>query len=400
MNWFRNLFKVWRREFKLVTADAGVLIFFLGLPTLYPIVYTLIYNPEIVTEIPVAIVDNCRSAGSRELVRMIDATQAAKVCGYAASKSEARQWHAEKRCYGVIEIPEDYSDKIARGEQASITFYCDLSLLLRYRAMLLAFTQVQMAVDGDVRQQTIDALGSAAQSVMGATRQVQSNPVFIGDTSQGFASFVIPGIMVLILQQSLILGVTMLAGGRAERRRRNAGIDPEDVIGAPASATVLGRMLCYMAIYIPMVLYMFIWIPGMFNLPHAGHLGEYLLFITPMMIAASFLGITLGVFVTERESSMLVIVFTSVVFLFLSGLTWPLYAFSPFWRIVAGFIPATWGVQGFVRMLSDGAAMYQQSHCYLMLWALAALYFVTAWLIVRVRIKASKPLKPLGGATT
>lgn len=385
MNWLRNLCKVWRREFRLVVSDAGVLIFFLGLPTLYPIVYTLIYNPEIVTDMPVAVVDDCRSPQSRELVRMIDATQAAKVIGYASSKSEARQWHADKRCYAVIEISEDYSRKIARGEQAPVMFYCDMSLLLRYRAMLMAFTQVQMAVDGDLRQQSIDALGSVGQVAMGSAGQVESNPLFIGDTSQGFASFVIPGIMVLILQQSLILGITMLAGGRAERRRRNGGVDPEDIPEASATATALGRMLCYLVIYIPLTLYMFMWIPAMFDLPQSGSLGEYLLFIMPMMIASSFLGISLGVFVTERESSMLVIVFTSVVFLFLSGLTWPLYAFSPFWKIVAGFVPATWGIQGFIRMISDGAAMHQQTPCYLMLWGLAALYFITSLLILRYR---------------
>lgn len=74
--WFTAMYKVWRREFRLVFGDAGVLLFFFGLPLLYPIVYTLIYNPEIASDIPVAVVDECRTAQSRELTRAADATQA------------------------------------------------------------------------------------------------------------------------------------------------------------------------------------------------------------------------------------------------------------------------------------------------------------------------------------
>ena len=36
--WFTGLFEVWRREFRLVFTDAGVLLFFFALPTLYPVV--------------------------------------------------------------------------------------------------------------------------------------------------------------------------------------------------------------------------------------------------------------------------------------------------------------------------------------------------------------------------
>ena len=97
-----------------------------------------------------------------------------------------------------------------------------------------------------------------------------------------------------------------------------------------------------------------------------------------MLIASSFMGMSIGAFVSDRESSMLVVVFTSVVFLFLSGLTWPRYAMNGFWTLVGDMIPATWGVEGFIRMNSNHATLFQSSTPYLALWALAALYFVVA----------------------
>ena len=58
-----------RREFRMVIRDVGVMLFFFVLPLGYPLVYSLIYNPEVTEDLPVAVVDECRSAHSREFVR-------------------------------------------------------------------------------------------------------------------------------------------------------------------------------------------------------------------------------------------------------------------------------------------------------------------------------------------
>ena len=151
--WILCLFRVWCREFRIVFTDIGVLIFFFLLPTIYPLVYTLIYNPEIVTDIPIAVVDNCRTSESRKFTRMVDATEAIKIIGYASSLNEARQWHAQKACYGILVIPDDYDNTIGRGEQASVIFYSDMSLLIRYREFLSTFTDLALTCGTEIRQE-------------------------------------------------------------------------------------------------------------------------------------------------------------------------------------------------------------------------------------------------------
>lgn len=379
-NWLTSLFKVWRREFYLVFHDAGVLLFFFALPLMYPVVYTIIYNPEVIRDMPVAVVDHSRTAQSRELARMVDATDGLEVYQYAPDMGAARRMMNEKEVFGILEIPADYARCIGRGEQANVTYYADVSLLLRYRQALLNLTDVQLALATRYQQEKIASGGLLLQDIGGSPVDVQS--VIMGDPTQGFASFIMPGVLVLILHQSLILGVTMLAGGAAERRRRNGGFDPM-AVDAPPTATILGKVLCYAAIYIPMSLYALHFVPWMFTLPHLESMLDCLIFIFPMLIAASMLGLCVASFVTEREASLMVVVFTSVVFLFLSGLTWPRYAMSPFWQLIGDCIPATWGVEGFIRLNSNGASFAQESHPTLMLWTLAAVYFSVAWLLVR-----------------
>lgn len=378
-DWFSGVSRTFAREMSLVLKDIGVIIFFFGLPLLYPIVYTLIYNPELVRDIPVAVVDDCRTAQSRELARMADATEAMNIMGYPANMGEARRLMNEKECYGILYIPEDYSRRIGRGEQGVVAFYSEMSLLLRYRAFVSALTDLQLQTGAQIRRELLDALG--ASSVGQSSSPVSNEAYFIGDPTQGFASFIIPGIIILILQQSMLLGVTMLAGNSAERRRRNGGIDPL-AVQCPQSAGMIGRMLCYIVVYIPMTIYVLHFIPMMFDFPHIGDAADYLLFIVPLLVASAFLGMTLQIFVKERESSMLVVVFTSLVFLFLSGLTWPRYAMSPLWKMAGDCVPATWGVEGFIQINCNGGTLSEAAHPYMMLWVLAAVYFLTAYAVI------------------
>lgn len=382
--WFSGLFRVWKREVYLVFTDPGVMLFFFALPLAYPIVYTLIYNPELVNDISIAVVDRCGTARSREFVRMVDATPAMNVTARASNLDEARRMMNDHDVFAILEIPADFDRRIGRGEQAVVSFYADMSLLLRYRSELSALTDLQMAYGAKVQAQTINGIGLPAQPLGDDASPVKNESVFLGDVSQGFASFVIPGIIILILHQSLILGVTMLAGGSAERRRRNNGFDPM-MVDAPVGATIAGKLCCYLMCYIPMMFYIMAFVPEMFSLPHVGDIFTYMIYITPMLIGAALLGICLSTLVSERETSLLVIVFTSVVFLFLSGLTWPRYAFSPFWKVISDLVPATWGVEGFIRLNANHATIAQQSTPYLAMWALAAGYFVIAYMILRYR---------------
>ena len=179
----------------------------------------------------------------------------------------------------------------------------------------------------------------------------------------------------------------MLAGGRAERRRANGGIDPLGVAASPL-ATIMGRLVCYLLIYLPMTVYVVVWIPSMFALPDSGSFVDYMLFVFPLLVSSCFLGMTLEVFVTERETSLLVVVFSSVVFLFLSGLSCPCMPLRAS-GAPRSIVPATWGVQGFVRLLSHGSSLHAVASPYLHLWLLAALYALTAWLLVRFRRQPS-----------
>lgn len=363
-------------QYRLIFHDAGAMLFFFALPILYPIAYTAIYNPEVVRRIPVAVVDNSRSEESRELIRAASACPSIDIYAYCNDMPQAKDLMYRHKVFGIFDIPSDYSQKINRMEQANVSFYCNMELLLRYRALAGALTDLQMAVTGDITQTRVNAAGVES---LGISMPIENEARFLGDTQQGFASFVIPGIIILILQQSMLMGIAIIEGSSNERRRRNRlGLDPQMIETASPWQNVLGKAASYVLLYIPLTIFAVRFIPWMFQLPQIGNAVQYLTFLLPMLIATAMLGLAIGPLMKERENSLMIIVFSSVVVLFLSGLTWPRYGMSDFWLFIGDLIPAVWGVEGFIRINSTAGTLAQNSHPYYMMWLLAIAYFFAA----------------------
>ena len=381
-DWFIDIYRVWRHEFHNVFRDPGVMIFFLLLPVMYPIIYTLIYNPELVREVPVVVVDFDRSPESREYVRSLDASEYVKIIGYASDKIEARRALWEKECYGVLEIPSDFAKDLNRGESAQVDMYADMSLLVQYKGLLTAISDVTAAVGGHLKT-------SNAPDIMGAMMPDKGSPlpnkgVAIGNPTAGFASFIIPGILILVLQQSLSLGIVMLGAGKRERLRAT-GLREPTAIHTGTARTMIGQALCYFTIYSIMSVFDLYFIPHFFNLPQAGNYVEVNIFVIPFLLSTIFFGMIVQHLAREREDAFLLVVFFSVIFLLFAGFTWPLYAVPVFWRVMGWLVPYNWAVVGFIHISSNGASLAEVSGCYHALWILTIAYFLIAYTIPRLK---------------
>lgn len=374
---FKQYYSDFISEFKLVKGDMGAMIFLWLLPIAYPIVYSLIYNPELVRDVPIVIVDNDRTSKSRELVRRLDATQGITTIGYALDLPEARRAMNEHKVYGILEIPEGFERKIGRQESANTVMYCEMSLLLRYKSILISCTDVMLDMGADITTQRIDGIAPLAETIMTGDLLPISN-ITMGNLESGFDSFIMPGILILILQQALMLAIGLVGGAIREHPLKGTSILNGSII-----TSMLARMLVFIIFIIVPALYIVHYVPLMFRFPMAGNIWEELLFITPMILSTIFLGFILQGVVRERESIFVIWVVTSVIFLFLSGLTWPRYAMSGIWRFLSDCVPATWGVEGFIRMNTNGASLAQAGECYRNLWILTGVYAVIAYIVQR-----------------
>lgn len=379
-SYFRQMLRVYIREFRVIFSDEGLVLFFLFLPLAYPVIYSLIYNPEVVRDVPMVVVDHDRTRASRELTRRMDATQEAWVIGYAPDLDDAKRALHEREAFAILEIPEGFGKAIGREEQANAVMFCDMSLLLRYRGFLVAATNVSQALGSEITTQRID-LEAPLAGTIAVGDPLGVNNISMGNIKNGFDSFIMPGVVVLILHQCLILAIGMAGGAKREDPKliRYDSFNEEPSI----LATMLGQMLCYLTIIALPMLFLVHYVPLIFSFPMAGNTLQIIAFLLPMVIACICLGYMLQAIVLERESIFVLWVVTSVMFLFLSGLTWPRYAMPPFWKFLSDCLPATWGVEGFIKMNANGSTLAQVATDYWHLWLLAGINFIGAYAVQR-----------------
>ena len=379
---WKDIFIVWRNELIVIKQDLGVLIFLFLLPFAYPLVYSAIYNPEIARDVPVVVVDDSRTDLTRRYVRHLDASQDVRVVGYAANMQEARRAMAEKVCYGVIHLPKDFSGRVGRGESATVELYCDMSLLLRYKSMLMAVTEVANEMGASIQAKRVAELMN--EEYIGASgKPIPFKLVPIGNVSQGLASAIMPGVLMLILQQCIILAICFLGVTSRERAKRVGGKDTLEIEGVGALSMILGKSLCYFMLMIVPTIFVVHFVPLIFDFPMNGDVVDIAIFMLPYLLAVIFFGMLIQRFIPDRESTFLVFVFTSIVFIFLSGISWPRYAMSEFWQLVGSCIPSTWGVTGFVGINTVGATLEQQSTPYIMLWILSGVYLMISYILFK-----------------
>lgn len=372
---------IWREEMRQIIRDEGMLIFLVIVPLGYPLLYSWIYNNETVHEVPVVVVDQSHSALSRQFIHDCDASADVHVKYYAEDLDEARSLISRQLVRGIYLIPSDFATRVLRGEQGTVSVYCDMSLMLTYKAIyqtavveasrLGAGLNIKKAGNFTKREDAITAQPLAVADV------ALFNP------SGGYGSCVLPAVLILILQQTLALGIGMAAGTTRERNRNSQLIPDDNPHYRGAYRIVSGKALCYGMVAAVTGAYLTMAVPHMFSFPQLANAWDLLLMMIPYILACVFFGMTVSCLVRYRENVMLLMVFISVPLLFLTGVSWPESNIPGAWQGVSWLFPSTFGVRAFIRVNSMGATFDQILPEIRILWIQAAAYLAMACLVYR-----------------
>ena len=384
--WLKDLADVSGNELRKIFSDVGVLVFFIIVPLLYPLLYAYLYGREVVREVPVVVVDECRSTTSREFLRKSDATPDLKIISYCSDMEEARNLMHRHKAYGIIHIPSEFERTLAEGRQATVNLYCDMSGLLYYKAMLSGCTIVSLDMNRDIQMQRLSGLSDWEKEVQ--TMPIENEYVTMFNPANGFQAFLIPAVLILVLQQTLVLGICMLAGTERERRHKGELVLGESY-GNPI--TVLGgKGLAYLLVYGFTATYVLCFVPWLFKMPQLWQLPTLVAFVLPFLLASIFFGITLSFFVKDRESCFLLFVFVSVPLIFMSGISWPTSNMPDFWRHLAMLFPSTPAVNGFARINTAGALLQDVRREMLVLIIQSGVYFMLSLFIYERLYRSDK----------
>lgn len=375
MKYLNNILHIWYAELHHVLHSQGLIIFCLLVPLAYPLLYAFVYTNETVREVPIAIVDECHSALSREFGRKVDASTEVQAL-YHTDLVQAQELIRREEVYAILRIPSSFDRDLSQGRQTYIALYSDMRCMLYYKAALLAASNVSLDMNADIKVSRY-LKGTTTQQEEVLKNPVTNSYVALYNPQSGVASFLIPAVMILMIQQLLFLTIGT-AMGRIRERNQGIGIPSGDPNFRNPFCIVIGKTLFYLPVFLLIAVYMYAGVTSWFGLPQLGDYVTFLQFILPYIMACIFMGITFSSLIYRSEDAMMVFIFMSVPLLFLSGMSWPVASEPLFWRCLSWVFPSTFGMHGYVRIQGMGAELSHVQFEYVGLWIQCLLYFITA----------------------
>lgn len=388
MSIFHNLFKglqdacyIWRKEMTQVVKDEGVLIFFVFVPLVYPLLYSWIYNNEVVREVPVCVVDQSHSHLSREFIRMCDASPDVHVKYYAQDLDEAKSLVSRQLVKGIYLIPSSFAEDVYGLKRGVVSVYCDMSLMLTYKAVFQTAQMVTMEMGNELKTMLGGRYTAREEAI--ATRPLDYEDVPIFSPAGGYGSSILPAVLMLILQQTLVLGIGLSAGTARDENPYRSLIPVGDSRYEHTFPIVLGKSMCYLMVFMVMGAWLSVAVPRLFHFPQLATAGSLLCLMVPYILACTFFGMMVSCTVKYRENVMLIVVFVSVPLLFLTGVSWPQSSIPSYWQGVSWLFPSTFGARAYIRLNSMGADISDVMPELRILWIQAVCYFVLTLCVYR-----------------
>jgi ABC-2 type transport system permease protein len=365
-------------ELRHIFTDPGVMIiFFLG-SLAYPFIYKAMYWNEQIRDIPVAVVDLSHSPDSRDFLHKWSAAPDVKLAYSCASMAEAEELLRDQKVHGIIYFPRDYAQQLADPlGKATISLYCDMSSFLYMKGIYLSCNQVMLESMRNIQIDRYENMGLGQEMAWALVQETPYTETALFTSNGGYGSFLIPAVLVMILHQTLFFGMCMMAGTLREEKRELYRI-PGRRRGYSAFRITLARATAYFGVYYSLAAILLGLLPRLFDIPHIGAIGDILRFNVPFILSVIFFSMCVGFFIRNRESGMVLLISTSLIFLFGAGISWPKEMVPMGWKLLSYLIPYTWAAHGFIHINSMGATLWATRTEYLALWGLTAGYFALA----------------------
>ena len=368
-----ELASVIRNEYKAVFTDGGELLVMVLAIFIYSTLYASAYAPEVLRNVPIGVIDESQTPSSRELIRTFDAGPNTYVAYEPSGMEEAEELFFARKIYGVVYIPQDYEKQLLGGSSVAVSLYVDASYFLMYRQVFQELVTGIGQTGAMVQFQRLIAKGADIPQATAATQPViyQSHNLFI--PYLGYGSFIMPAIIIVIIQQTLLIGIGMI-GGTWREFGLYRKLCPPDRKRMSTLPIVLGKALVYGMIYSVTTFYILGLHYKLFHYPMNGATGTIVVFMLAYMAACIALGIAISTLFRYRENSLLLLLWTSIPLLMLSGVSYPREGI-PDWLFNLGQIfPSSHGVNAFIRIQSMGASLSEVLPEIRMLCILALVY--------------------------
>lgn len=346
-----KLFELIKKEIKAVFTNPAILMTVFGGVIFYSFLYPLPYIQQTPREQKITVVNLDDSLISHQLERMVDATPQAKIVSRAHSIAEAKEQFLAGSVRGILVIPKHFYRDILLEKSPILSYSGDASYFLVYGTIATGLAQAGGTLAAKVKVARLLSDGVPLNLAKEQYSQVKLNMKPTFNPTIGYVDYVVPAVFILILQQTLIMGVSLLGCGEKAI--------PAYWSKQPTLKILAIRTIIFVAIYYLLALYYFGYSFTFYNINQLASPLIILALLAPFLLSSTFIGICLGAFIPRIELITLVVLSSSMPLVFSAGFIWPLESVPLPMIWLSNLFPSTPAMQGFLAVNQMGADFSQ-----------------------------------------
>lgn len=374
-----SFWQLLKLEFRAIFADKAILLTVIGGGLLYSFLYPLPYANQVPTEQLIVVVDHDNSSLSRAIIRHADASAKIKIIAKVNSIKEAKEWITSTKAYGLLVIPKNFRQNLILGKGATLSYGGDASYFLIYSAIAQGLIEVGLDTSKSLQRFALLSKGSGSKNADKALNSIQLNSIPAFNSSLGYTPYIVPGLFLLILHQTLLIATGILGAGQWQQRSY--------WLQQTSVSLVCARICAFFSIYSLLSSFYIGYCFYFYQVNTLATLSEVLLLMLPFLLATVCAGISLSTLFLHRDLPTQALLLSSMPILFVCGFVWPLALIPDPIIWLAQIVPAVPAIKAMLTLNQMGAPWESIINNWLHLWGLFLLFFTLAIFSVHQRQK-------------
>ncbi|MBB3914674.1 ABC transporter permease [Rhizobium fabae] len=330
---------VFAREFHWFRRRPFLLFLTAILPLLLMGLLAAVFSAGLATRLPIAVLDQDGTDLSRQIIRMVDATQDTSVALAVSDLAEGRQLILSGEVHGLLLLPRNLERDVLSARRPEVVFFYNTQTMTTGNLVVRGINSAIPSVAAGIRLSLRTAQGepvAVAQAAL-APVPVQVNPLF--NPTLNYAHFLLAALMPSVLQVVIITTMAYSLGLDVESRHRLRILRR---LGGGLWPALAGKILPYTLIFLAVLGVADLVLFDLLDMPLRGDRWLLLMAGTLFILASQFIGVLLALFLRPMASAISIGSLLAAPAFGFMGIGFPRIGMNGFAYYYGQMIPGTW----------------------------------------------------------
>lgn len=349
----KEVLQILKREIRNVSKDSSLFLILLLAPILYAFMYGSIYLNKGEEKVRLALIDNDGTAISRTLTQQLNSTPMIEIVP-SSNISEAQEMMFQGEVQGYFYIQSGFEKNIFSLKQTNVNLVLNASRFLPSSDLLSTATKVCLTVGAGVRKTYFNKQGMGEDEAMKMTNPINMDYRPLYNSGMTYGAFLLPGLLAIILQQTLLIGVA--AAFTSEREEKKL-LNLYQISKQSISKMIFGKSLLYFIVFMIFGFFFSVVNFSVFDVEVRGNYFD-LAVVSALFIATIIVfGMLIGSFFKTKLFAFQVLVFSSYPIFLITGYSMPYQALPRFVQILSDMLPTSPFLKTYISIVQAGGSL-------------------------------------------